>query len=150
MVSRLTELLERIRPAGSPGAPTEGERSQYRERRETELAALIRVLHEFEAEAAAVVSSAEARAVEIRRDADTEARRVRAGIPQLVAGAESARDQLDMPADVAERNRIAEQSTTEIERLHSAADERIPALVDAVVDLIWSSVAREPESAGRS
>jgi hypothetical protein len=37
MVLRLSELLERIRPAGTPGAPTEGELQRRDDRRAAEI-----------------------------------------------------------------------------------------------------------------
>jgi hypothetical protein len=49
MVPRLSELLERIRPTGAPGAPTEGEGQRHREQQAREVAALTDVLRSFEA-----------------------------------------------------------------------------------------------------
>ena len=66
MVLTLRELLERIRPAGTPGAPSEGDRQRQREDRAAEVADITTVLAEFEAEADAIGTAAESDAHRLR------------------------------------------------------------------------------------
>ena len=141
VMSRLSELLERIRPAGTPGAPAEGERAQRCERRLGEIVDIVTVLSSFESEAADLVTAAEERATESLRDAEVRARDIRADLPQQLASAQATNDMLDAHPGVAECDAIAADAATEIERLESVAAERIPRLSAEAIDLIWSAVS---------
>ena len=106
------------------------------------------MLRGYEAEAAVVLSTAERGAIEVCRAADTKAHHIRADLPQVLAQSRSPGGRPDAHESTAERQRLTERSEREIERLRSAAAVRIPVLVDAAIELIWSSFAIEPDIEG--
>lgn len=147
MVLTLRELLERIRPAGTPGAPTEGERERRRDDRAAELADMTVVLAEFEAEADAVIAAAELDAQRHHERARQQARQIAATLPDRVATSSAdiaAHEDLQREAEeVAIRSDAAHESAL----LMSRAEETVPALAEAAVQVIWDSVTTVTEHA---
>lgn len=136
----LSELLERIRPTGTPGAPNEGEQQKWREGRTAELAEVTKLLAEFEDHAQDVVAAAEADAKRRREDAQRQARRIAATLPDRIAIAKVEIADRDSERRDAEELRIRSAAEQEAARLLRTADEAIPGLVDTAVQLIWDSV----------
>ncbi len=85
MPLRLSELLERIRPSGTPGAPSEGQQQRIDADRAEELAELAEVLRQYEEEADALVAAANERASGRVQAAEREARQIRSGLADQVA-----------------------------------------------------------------
>lgn len=136
MASRLSELLERIRPAGTPGAPSDLI-SQRQQAAAEELAELVRVLSCFEVEADDVVAGAREQAARVRADAERRAEETRANLPERLAVVESSGvRQVEDRGDV-EIARIAAESEQEIARLTSRAEVHLPELVDTSIEVIW-------------
>lgn len=138
MVVRLSELLDRIRPAGAPGAPTDTEPQRELAASE-ETASLTRAIAELEAEADEIVADARARADSIRVDGERAARRVRSELAERVAiaTAEAADEAASATTDLAAS--ITSDSDAQVEELWATADpDRLAA---DIVDLIWRSVA---------
>jgi hypothetical protein len=141
MPLRLSELLERIRPAGSPGAPTEGERQRRRDDRATEIADLARLLASFADESAARVEAAQEEAARLRRSGQTRAAEVHAGLSGRVAVAVARVTEHHQDLDRNDEARIRQEADREIARLHARADAEIPHLVDRTMQVIWSLTA---------
>jgi hypothetical protein len=138
---RLSELLERLRPAGTPGAPTESERQRQHELQEHEIAAVSTRLRAFEAEAEQLVAAGRAEADRLRRDGERHAQLVRAQLPDRVAIARanvSQQDEDDGDREIVDVERNAKRQIAQIE---ADADTRIPQVADAVVATIWSTSA---------
>lgn len=144
MVVRLSELLERIRPAGTPGAAGE---SAGRQATEEEIVPLVAVLRDFDEEADRVRDEAHRRADEALADAERRARRVRGELTDRVAiaGGESAKPVDSRGED--ECRRVSAEARDTIERRRRRADAVRAEWVDRIVTAIWSAVD-EPE-AGR-
>jgi F0F1-type ATP synthase membrane subunit b/b' len=134
---RLSDLLERIRPVGAPGAPTEGE--SRREQAETdELAELARVLASLDAEADAIVADARRRAEEVGDDGARRAAQLRAELADRVAvagagGADPGEHAVD--DEVAE---MAAATDAEIDRRRRDATADTDRLVERAVDIVWA------------
>jgi F0F1-type ATP synthase membrane subunit b/b' len=135
--SRLTELLERIRPAGAPGAAV-GAGPGVGPPADVELAGLFVELARIEAEADAVVDRARQRADQIAAEAERSVARVEAGLPERVAVAqaevaesEDRRREADVAGVVDDAGRIAEQR-------REAAMARLDDVVGAAIDRIWA------------
>ncbi len=137
---RLSELLERIRPAGAPGAPTEGERKRRRADRTGEIADLVALLESFEAAADAKVTAARAESDTIRAAGQQRARDIRSGLQDRLAIAHSQTLRDHAGHDRAEEARIRSDADIEIDGMQSRADADIPALVDKAIGVIWSSI----------
>ncbi|MCB0995721.1 MAG: hypothetical protein KDB21_11555, partial [Acidimicrobiales bacterium] len=86
---RLSELLERLRPAGAPGAGAASASDRITASRELELADLLRELGALEAETDQILASARIRANEIEADATRRAEDVRASAAERCAAAEA-------------------------------------------------------------
>ena len=129
MVTRLSELLERIRPIGTPGAPADAT-PQREQAALDEIADIRTLLAAFETEADAVVAAAHQRAAGIRSEADQAAQQIRADIPDLVAVARTG-----WTTD-------AEQRADEtVERVNADADRQVAALgIDARMDRVVAEV----------
>lgn len=140
MPLRLSELLERIRPAGAPGAPTEGEEQREHFDRNQEIADIAAALDEFEAEAGLLVAAASAAATELGRNAERRAREIRATVPDRVATVQATAAQNHERRDQAEQSQVADQTRTEIARLETQAAALIPPLVATATDTIWAIV----------
>ena len=146
MAPRLSELLERIRPAGAPGAPTEGELQHRLDRRADEIATLTTVLASFEAEADAVVARARAEADRLRSEAQRRVHEIAASLPDRVAVAEARAAQLLEERDQVEHERIRSEAVATISTLQTRAEVQIPALVEEAMAMIWSQVPSRPEA----
>ncbi len=149
MPLRLSELLERIRPAGTPGAPAEGEQVRQRSNRDRELVDVLAVVASIEREAAEIVDAAGAEAERIHRDAVERTRIIRAGRDDQVAaaGAEAAQHD-DALADVVGAA-IADSAAQERDELRSRADILIPDLVRRATESIWTTIVPEARIGGR-
>lgn len=146
MVLTLRELLERIRPAGTPGAPSEGDRQRQREHRAAEIADIAAVLHEFEAEADAIVAAAQADADRLREQAQQQAGAIRASLADRVATAGAEIGAQDERRRHTEEETIRSQAEQEAARLTKAADEALPVIVDAAIQVIWDSTPSTSET----
>jgi len=137
MPSRLTELLERIRPAGAPGAAATGEQATDTGR-DIELADVAAVLAEFEAEVDDIEADAHARTREVRREADRTAESITAEIPDrvAVARAEAARDE-ERRGHV-ETARLTDEARRDADRRRAAALAGLDDLVASAVARIWA------------
>ncbi|MGB5759887.1 MAG: hypothetical protein WBM50_23440, partial [Acidimicrobiales bacterium] len=132
----LSELLERIRPAGTPGAPSEGEQQREEFDRVNEIAELAAVLEAFEEEADAMTSAATEQAAAVRRDADRQARQIRAGVPDRIATVQAAATRAHDERDQAMRDSVGVETTAEVTRLETRAATLIPSLRDAALHTI--------------
>lgn len=140
----IRELLERIRPAGTPGPPTEGERRRRNDARAAEIADVVALLAEFEAEADAIVDAAEAAGRREQAEARRQAARIAASTPDRVATAGAgiaARNELERDAEVAAIRARAEQDA---ERLIGSSTKTIPVVAGRAVQMIWDSMTEVP------
>lgn len=149
MPVRLSELLDRIRPAGSPGAPTEGEQQRRSSERAAEVEAIELLLATFEREADEVVAAAAEQADRIRRRADDAARRRRATVPDRIADAERETASQASQRSESLRERVESETEAEIARLLDQADHLIPTLVASATELIWDAAAAGPRHEDR-
>lgn len=136
MVLTLSELLERIRPAGSPGAPAEGERSRLERDRARELAGVTELLAAFERDAAAVVAAAEDEADRSVALARGDARGAMADMSERAAVAGAAIVTAGEREGEAGIRDVRDDAAREVERIVARADERIPAIVAAAIEVI--------------
>lgn len=133
---RLSELLERIRPAGSPGAAAEGDEQHRRSILDAEIADIALRLAGFEQEAGQIMATAREDAEQLRRDGERRAERARAGLADRLAVARAAGTE---PEQVeAERDAVVDATRHDADQLRRVADERVPALVETIVGSIWS------------
>jgi hypothetical protein len=146
MVLRLSELLERIRPAGAPGAPGEGERLREEAVEARELAEIAAVLKVFEDEADKIVAAGQEQAGRIRQRAERQANQIRAGLPDRIATAQANATEESQHRGEAERSRLAEEVATEVARLETLSQEHVPRLVSAAVDAIWACLGAAESS----
>lgn len=141
MVLRLSELLERIRPAGAPGAPTEGELERSRDQRANEIASITAILASYEAEADALVASAQAEADHFRSAGRRRAHELRLGLSDRVTVAEAQAAQIHEERHRDETTQLRSEAAQTIAHLHDRAGIEIPGLVDEVIEVIWSQVS---------
>lgn len=140
-MARLSDLLERIRPAGSPGAAAEGDEQHRRSILDAEIADIALTLADFEQEADRIVAAAREEAATLRRDGERRAERTRAGLADRLAVARAAGTET---AQVdAERDAIVDAAHRDADHLRGQAEERFPALVETIVDSIWSMLPRD-------
>lgn len=146
MSSRLSQLLERIRPAGVPGAP--GESTPQRDQAAAdEIAELVRVLERFDAEAGEVLDTARSLAARLLIDAERRAEQIRVDIPDRLAAAESL---VFAPADGrddAEAVALEAESRRQIAVVRQRAEPRIPELVGDAIAVIWRLLPTSGSSA---
>lgn len=141
MVVRLSELLDRIRPAGAPGAPSSAAPRRELDARE-EIAGLAGRLATYEADADAIVAAARERAASIRAEAERSARRIRADVADRVAVARAGwTEGVEQHAD-GEATQIAERADAEIAAVRERA--RVDAVADDAVALLWELVGGAP------
>lgn len=148
MVLSLTELLERIRPAGAPGVAADGEQSSE-QLAAAEVAALIDLLCAAEAEADLVLAGAHRKAELIRDEAGEQVRTIRDGLPARVASAHVTGAALPARRRDAELARIADDTKQQIDRLDTRAVTHLPLIVDAVAAHIWEALEIEPPAGGQ-
>ncbi len=140
MPTRLSELLERIRPAGAPGAPHEGERQRRADDRAGEIIDVLDLLVEFEAEARTVLADGHKEADRVLSNAHRLASAGRASLPDLMARTEAeAAHRDDRRLDDREET-IRQRADEEIELLETGADAEIRRLADRAVEIIISSM----------
>jgi cell division septum initiation protein DivIVA len=144
---QLSELLERLRPAGTPGAPTEGEQQRRHELREHEIATVSSTLRGFEAEAERVVAAGRAEADRLRRDGERRAQLVEAQLPDRIAVARGEAVQHDKERGDGEITTVKHDAERKIARIEADAESRVPQLADAVAATIWSTL--ETDTTGR-
>lgn len=144
MPQTLSELLERIRPAGTPGAPSEGEGDREQNDQDREIGPVVRALAMYEAEANQIIAAAHDRAAQIRTDGALRSERIQAGLPTRIADAQTAADRHRRDEAEEDRARLASDAAGEVARLDSVATERIDALVERAVALIWSAIPGAP------
>ncbi len=144
---RLSDLLERVRPAGAPGASAEGETRHARDVAQRDLAEVAAALAQFAVEADETVATARAEVVEIDREADRRAQAIRAGRADRLARANAV---VAQPAAGSEDDlsRIVDESRAKAEQEQTRAKQQIPLLVDAAVEVIWSEVFATPIGRG--
>jgi vacuolar-type H+-ATPase subunit H len=135
---RLSELLDRIRPAGSPGAASEGDERHRRGVLDEEIAAIARLLGEFEREADEIVAHAHREAQRLRDEAERTAHRILAGRADGVAVAESEAAREQEGQRVEERDAIARAAREHIATMEERASRALPDVVDAIVGTIWT------------
>lgn len=145
MASRLSELLERMRPSGA----VDGEQS-LEQLAAAEVAELAEVLRASEDEADQERSRARLRAQRIGDEAAEQARRIRDDLPDRLAAAHVVGTSLLSRQRDAELSRIADETTREIDRLEAQAEVQLSGLVDAAVAHIWVSLEIEQPTRGGS
>jgi vacuolar-type H+-ATPase subunit H len=136
VVLSLSELLERIRPAGSPGAPAESERSRLERDRARELVEVTDLLAGFERDAAAVVAAARQEADRVVADARRDAHRAMADMSERAAVAGAAIVSAGEREGEAGTRDVRDDAAREVDRIGARADERIPAIVASAIDVI--------------
>ena len=140
MVLRLSELLERVRPAGAPGAPTEGDLQRRDAAEAEELADLAAVLRAFDDEADGVVAAARTEAARIRSDAEQRASRIRVELPDRIAAAQATTVEEHHRLDEDTRERVVADAQAQTEQLRRDFERRMPATVDRVIALVWDDI----------
>jgi hypothetical protein len=140
-VPRLSELLERIRPAGTPGAPSEGEVRRRDQRRAGEIASIALLLASWEGEADAVVAAGRADADRLLADGRRRADQIDSRLPDHVAHAEADAAHASARQDEVEVERLRRATADTISELRARADARLPGMVEEVTEVIWSQVA---------
>ena len=145
---RLNKILERIRPAGAPGAVAEGERQRGRDQRAVELAGIAHVLAEFEAEADELLAEARTRCAQIRERGQQRARTVSSGLADRLAAVPV--DAAHEYEDAGREHEAAVLDETErtLAGLQARAEAEIPRLVDQAMSVIMASLP-EPGTDGR-
>ena len=146
MPARLSELLERIRPAGTPGAPSEGEQQRLQFDHDHEIAEIVRILVEFEKEADAIVAAANDQAASLAGDAERQARQIRSGLPDQLAKAQVAVTHAHDERGTAEQRSIEAEKASAVLELNARAATLIPELQDAAMNIIWSIVPPDASS----
>lgn len=136
MRPRLSELLERIRPAGAPGAPTEGESAALRRWRADEIADVVAALVTFEAEVDATIAAARRDAAQIVGGGERRAREIIAGTADRVAAVQVETEQRSEAHDDAETERA---TSARIAVMQARADHEISGLVAHAVESIWTA-----------
>jgi len=149
-MSRLSEVLERIRPAGAPGASAEGAGRREQDRFEHDTAAIAAVLAEFEAEADLVIEAARREAAEIREQAERRVQQITSGLPDQIAVALAAAKEQHLAGADEELARARDESLSKVERLRTQAAEGTDRVIDAVVTTIWSILPPTPPEEDRS
>lgn len=142
MVVRLSELLERIRPAGTPGAATE---SALRSATDEEIAAVANVLGSFDEEVDHAIDVAQQRAAAVVADAERRARRIKGELPDRLAVASGESSGRFDSREEAECQRIATEAAEVVERRRR----RAAAVRDDWADRIVASICSAVEEAGR-
>jgi hypothetical protein len=140
MPMRLSELLERIRPAGTPGAPSEGELQRRDDRRAAELEAIVAILSSFEAEADTVIETAQAEAGRIRRQGEDRTQEITAAVSDLIAVAEAEAAHRLEQHDQVELNQLLSQTEQTISQLQRLADGQTPIVVDEAMEVVWAQL----------
>ena len=141
MTGRLDDLLDRIRPTGSPGAAGDGSRQRTLDDREHEIATVVALLTEFEAAADAIVDEARRQSQQITSNAHEQCRRIESEVPDRVATATTASARQNERDTEASRHEIIDRAASEVTRINEVAEAKIAALVDAATALVWAGVS---------
>jgi hypothetical protein len=147
---RLSELLDRFRPAGSPGASvaTGGTIGGVRP---SELDAILVELRRYEVEATAAIDEAGVQAASVQKAAQDRAGRIRAGLPEACAAAQADAETRRRQALQSSLGDTSTESEREIQRLRTSAPERIGFVVAEVLAGVRSSAeAPRASSVGHS
>lgn len=140
MPLRLAELLERIRPTGTPGSPSEGEQQREALGRVRELAQLAGLIAEFEREADAIASTASQQSERLLLDAQNQARGIRSGIPERLAAVKVEAVSAYQGQDLARQGALERETAAQISRLQANAATMIPKIRASALETIWSIV----------
>jgi len=135
VVVRLSELLERIRPTGAPGAGSEG--GQLGDiRAAEEISDVVRVLERFDVEVKDAIAAAHDRADRVRERAERQVGRIRSDLPRAVAEAQVTGAAAPARERDIEITHISRERDDEIERLNDRASDALPQLVEAAMNVI--------------
>jgi hypothetical protein len=145
MASRLSELLERIRPAGTPGS-AEDRVARRAAGAAEELAALRAALDAAESDADEVVASAQATAATWQQQAELEAQTIRDGTADRAA-TEAARAAAEYDVADPELDRIRLRADDEVEALRAQSDDLSARLSQQVVADLWSLIESDAPTA---
>ena len=145
---RLNDLLDRVRPAGAPGASAEGETRHAEGVAQRELTEVTAALDRFAVEAEEIVAVARADVAEIEQDAERRVQQIRAGRADRLARASASMPELSVGDGDDDPQRILNASRAEAERERARAKQEIPRLADAAVEVIWSDVFAQPIGRG--
>lgn len=141
MATRLSDLLERIRPAGAPGAATETTTQRERDAA-TEVAGVAAAIADAEQAAAEVVARARRAAADVVQEGEQQARQIRADLPDRVAAEGAAIATQGPQGDDAEA-RLAVETDQRIAALRADAGRARPALVTQAVAAVWDERATD-------
>lgn len=147
MASRLSELLERIRPAGTPGSADDRVTRRAAGAAE-ELAPLRAALEAAEAEADEVVTAAEHTAASARAEAEERARSLRDDTPDRAAR-EAARAAAAFDAPDPALAELARQASRDVEALEAHSGALADRHAREVVDELWSLLDTPDPGGGR-
>jgi hypothetical protein len=140
MVLRLSELLERIRPAGTPGAPTEGELQRRDDRRAAEIKNITAILTSFETEADTIIATAQNEAERVRSRGHIRAHETSAAVPDRMAVAEAEAAHVLEQRDRVETEQLHSQTELTITQLRAQAEAQTPLLVEEIMQVVWSQL----------
>lgn len=147
MASRLSELLERIRPAGTPGSADDRATRQAAGAAE-ELAALRAALDAAEAEADEVVTAAEHTAAAARAEAEERARSIRDQTPDRAARV-AARAVAALEAPDPALADLAREASHAVAALEARSDALADRRAREVVEDLWSLLDAADPGGGR-
>ncbi len=140
MVLHLSELLERIRPAGTAGAPTEGEVQRRDDRRAAEIENLTAILTSFETEADAIIATARNKADQLHSRGHSRAQDIATALAERMAVAETEAAHRLEQRDRVETERLQSQTELTISQVRAQAETRTPSLVEEIMEVIWSQL----------
>ena len=140
MASRLTELLDRIRPAGTPGAPSDPV-PRHEQAVAAELAGLATVLAGFDAEVDDILADARAEAERLRVEAERRAQQLRGDLPDRIAVAEATALDSTPEHDDPDGERFERECDEQVRRIRARASALAPELVERAIAVIWDDVA---------
>jgi glutamyl-tRNA reductase len=145
----LSDYLRRFRPAGAPGAaaPAGVPRDAAKELR-SELDPVFAALEEAQSEAAARREAARGEAARIAASAGSEVEAVRAAGRRRLAEVHSEVSQDRSRAVDQERQRVLARAATEAAELEATASQRMPALVNRVVETVLQGPTGDPSGRG--
>ncbi len=146
MPVQLSELLERIRPTGAPGAPSEGERERLESGRIEEMAAIAVVLSAFEQEAGTLIAAANDQATRLHNDAEQREHEIHSGLPDQMAAAETAETEVTNTQTTHDQQAVRAASAEAIAVIQGRSNALISSLEKATMEAIWSIVPVEAQA----
>jgi hypothetical protein len=136
----LSELLERIRPAGAPGAPSEGDRQRDEFDRAHEVAGIASVLAGFEEEVGKLIGAANKEAEQIRVGADLRANQIRSSVPDRIAKGQAQAMRTHLRYGAEQRDSADHEVALELARRRGKAQRstapRRPAAIDSIGSML--------------